>query len=279
MQIDIISDLHLDSWFGSNHIPSHDQVIELWRHLNPKSEYLVIAGDIGHTIEQNIQVLTTLKEVYYKEIIIVLGNHDLFLADKDLQETAYSKAERSKNLYRQNGIIVLDGDITEIEGIRFGGAMGWYNSAYVTKNQDNLIRVSCEPFDGSVDRFLQDLWQLHPDAKGMRLKRYDELFQAEFAKLEAIHQSCDVMISHFNPTINMEFQTKGFEKDPSTSFFCFDGESLVVNTSAKLWIFGHTHERKSYMWHDKQFITNTLGYKDRLQYYPAGKVLTLEIII
>lgn len=33
---------------------------------------------------------------------------------------------------------VLDGTIVELEGVRFGGAMSWYHSAYAKKNKAKL---------------------------------------------------------------------------------------------------------------------------------------------
>ena len=124
MKVDILSDTHFDNWFGYNTIPDKEMVVEFWRSLKPKGDYLIIAGDIGHDLIQNIAVLNILKEVFYKEIIITLGNHDHYVIGFNLLETARSKAKKSKKLYKQNGIIVLDGDIVEIEGIKFGGAIG-----------------------------------------------------------------------------------------------------------------------------------------------------------
>ncbi len=114
------------------------------------------------------------------------------------------------------------------------------------------------------------------DAKYTRLRRFDELFEEEYAKLEAVHQQCDVMVSHYNPSIEMKFQHTQYAKDITTSFFCFDGEKLAIHTRAKVWIYGHTHDSKMYIWHNRKFITNTLGYCSDLQYYPNVKILTRE---
>lgn len=275
MLVDIISDLHLDSWFGYKTIPNKEMVIGFWRTLKPKGDYLIVAGDIGHNILQNVSVLKILKEVYYKEIIITLGNHDLFLVGFNLLETAQTKAKKSKKLYRQNGIIVLDSDVVELEGIKFGGAMGWYNNAYVVKNKENLLGLQHIHHFENVDTFMNHVWQQHPDCKGTQLQCFDELYQEEYIKLEAVHQACDVMVSHYNPSTKMEFQTKGFERDETTAFFCFDGEALAIKTTAKVWIYGHTHEHKMYIWHNKKFVTSALGYKS--EHY-KGKIVTREIV-
>lgn len=274
MLVDIISDLHLDSWFGYKTIPNKEMVISFWRSLKPKGDYLIVAGDIGHNVLQNVSILKILKEVYYKEIIIVLGNHDHYLIGFNVLQTAQVKAKKSKKLYRQNGIIVLDGTVVELEGIKFGGAMGWYNSAYAHKNKHSLRML--QSYSGDIEAFLQELWgNCLNDKTYMNIAYFDELYQEEYAKLEAVHQACDVMVSHYNPSTKMEFQTKGFERDETTSFFCFDGEALAIKTTAKVWIYGHTHERKMYIWHNKKFVTSALGYQN--EHY-KGKIVTREIV-
>lgn len=274
MKVDILSDTHFDNWFGYNTIPDKETVVEFWHSLKPKGDYLIIAGDIGHDLIQNIAVLNILKEVFYKEIIITLGNHDHYVIGFNLLETARSKAKKSKKLYKQNGIIVLDGDIVEIEGIKFGGAMGWYHSAYVQKNKHSIHVI--QSYSGDMEAFLQELWSnCLNDKKYMKIDCFDELFKEEYAKLENVHKQCDVMVSHYNPSVCMQFQTKGFQDNPTTAFFCFDGESLAIKTSAKIWIYGHTHERKMYVWHNKKFITSALGYKN--EHY-KGKIVTREIV-
>lgn len=273
--IDILSDTHFDSWFGYKETPSKECIVGFWRGLKPKGDYLIVAGDIGHNILQNIHILKVLKEEYYKEIIITLGNHDYFLIGVNILIDARTKALKEKSLYLKNNIFVLDGTIVALDGVKFGGAMGWYNNAYIVKNRANLMGIHPINKFNSINKMLQDMWQYHPDYKGTLLDCFDELFEEQYTKLKAVHQSCDVMVSHFNPTTQMEFQTKGWEKDPTTSFFCFDGEDLAIQTTAKLWIYGHTHERKTYIWHNKKFITSALGYKS--EHY-KGKIVTIEII-
>lgn len=275
MKVDILSDTHFDSWFGFKEMPDKESIIGFWRTLKPKGNYLIVAGDLGHNIVQNIHILKVLKEVFYKEIIITLGNHDCYLVGFKLFQSIDSKIKNSLKRYKESGIIVLDGTVVEIEGVKLGGAMGWYNNAYVVKNRTHLLGVHHINQLNTTNAFLQNLWHSHPDCKGTGMEYFDALFEEEYAKLKAVHQSCDVMVSHFNPSANMEFQTKGWEKDPTTSFFCFDGEELAIKTSAKVWIYGHTHEHKMYIWHNKKFVTSALGYKG--EHY-KGKITTREII-
>lgn len=77
----------------------------------------------------------------------------------------------------------------------------------------------------------------------MKIDYFDALYKEEYAKLESIHQHCDVMISHYNPSIEMKHQTPGWEKNPTTSFFCFNAEELIQTMCANLWIYERTHTK------------------------------------
>ncbi|AOO64130.1 metallophosphoesterase [Sulfurospirillum halorespirans] len=286
MKIDILSDTHFDSWFGYPHtqsptfFPSKDTVIGFWRTFKPKGDYLVLAGDIGHSIEQNIHILKHLKEAFYQEIILVLGNHDYYLIGHEYITTytkgGLQKAEAAKEAYRNNGFIVLDGTTVTLEEITFGGAMGWYNSAYVQRNLHSLKAMqTLAYYYGDTEAFLQDLWgDAINDKKHMKIDYFDALYKEEYAKLESIHQHCDVMISHYNPSIEMKYQISGWEKNPTTSFFCFDAEELIQTMRANLWIYGHNHTSYDYTRNNKRFITNALGYKGEAK---EMKIVTIEV--
>jgi len=288
MLVDILSDTHFDSWFGFPYMgekdpksfPKKENVVVFWKSLSPKGQYLILAGDIGHSLTQNLHILSILKEVFYKEIILTLGNHDYYVADIIDQHynDGRDKAMDSIRRYREAGMIVLDGTVAEIEGVYFGGAMGWYHSAYA-KQYPNLVKISEAKHYVNVDAYLQANWYcLIQDKKYTKFNVFDELFEEEYAKLERVHQQCDVMVSHYNPSTQMKFQLPQYAKDIATSFFCFDGERLAIHTSAKVWIYGHTHDSRTYIWHNKKFVTNTLGYRSNLQYYPTSKILTREFV-
>lgn len=286
MLIDILSDTHFDSWFGFPHLgdskklfQNKESVVGLWQRFKPKADYLILAGDIGHSITQNTHILKTLKEEFYKEIILTLGNHDYYLADREyktLYQNGREKAAAAKDTYEEAGMIVLDGTITEIEGIKFGGAMGWYHGAYAHKNKARLGAMQASYYYPSMEGFLQELWgDCIQDKRYTKFTRYDELFDEEYAKLESVHQKCDVMVSHYNPSIEFDHQTKQWAKNPTTTFFCFDGEELIRNTTAKKWIYGHTHDSRKYIMHNKEIITNALGYQG--EWAKPNSVFTLEL--
>ena len=156
--------------------------------------------------------------------------------------------------------------------------MGWYHSAYVHKNRSKLGAMQASYFYPTLEGFLQELWSdCLNDKRYTKLDFFDELFDEEYAKLEAVHRACDVMVSHYNPSIHFEHQSKQWARNPSTSFFCFDGEELVKNMSANVWIYGHTHDSMRYTLQGKECLTNALGY--HAEWPKPNTVVTKEIIL
>ena len=139
MQVDILSDLHLDYYFPKDKY-NVDAVASIFNPLflqgRKIGDVLVIAGDIGHYNEQNIKVIKYFKDTYYKHVICVLGNHDYYiLSPEDLlcYGNSFNRAtELITALNAIEGVHCLDGNTIDIEGVIFGGTTAWYDGAYVT---------------------------------------------------------------------------------------------------------------------------------------------------
>ena len=148
MKVDILSDLHLDFYFKP-HLTTSENIISLFgdiftdNNTREIGDVLIIAGDIGHYNEQNIKVLKIFQEKFYKHIICVLGNHDYYLVDSEAKYTfeddSFQRVEDMRKLINQEkNMYCLDGEVIEINGIRFGGADSWYDRSYVKKHYTNL---------------------------------------------------------------------------------------------------------------------------------------------
>lgn len=257
MKIDILSDVHFDNYFYGKY--KQDDVVKFYSQiidLNNTGDVLIIAGDLGHNNEQNIKMLKILKE-YYNYIICVLGNHDYYLmgkTNKKLFKNSFERVENMRELINsKDGIFCLNGNIIEIEGIKFGGCDGWYNDGFLKVNYPN------EKFPV---KSTNQMWNnCTPDAKFIfGVENFDDIFKVEKEKIEAIYKECDVMITHINPSAKKDNINIRFQNNPSSTFFCFDGEKYLKNGNMKYWIFGHTHEELEYIEHNVQCICNPLGY-------------------
>ena len=148
MIIDILSDLYIDFYFKPQ-LTTNENIVSFFRPILTDNDtreigdVLIIAGDIGYYNEQNIEVLKTIQKEFYKHVICVLGNHDYYLVDNEAKYTfennSFKRVEDMRKLINQEkNMYCLDGEVIDIEGIRFGGADSWYDGSYVKKYYTNL---------------------------------------------------------------------------------------------------------------------------------------------
>jgi len=246
MSIDYISDLHLNYHL---HTKSHIDLLTKLIDFNNISDILIIAGDIGDDNKQNFSVLKFLSS-FYKNIIITLGNHEYY------SENSISRIIDFKSMInKEKNIHLLDGNIVKINGIRFGGAMGWYDGTYIMKYfnkyyTQNITKINIK-------------WKniMSFDRKNIsHITNFYTLFEQELPKIESIYQKADVMITHINPSNLREHQNPEYINEYSTGFFCFDGLKYLEKTTAKFWIFGHTHAKVDYEYNNTKVLSNPLGY-------------------
>jgi hypothetical protein len=294
MQLDILSDLHINAHL--KHLDPSDAILtRLWERLEPKGEVLLVAGDIGEITLQNVNVLKRLKKLFYKEVVCVLGNHDLhglnhrviYLYDENrelVEQKGWGdfrqKRDEAKVLYADAGIHLLDGDVIDLDGLKIGGDMGWYDGLYPKRHRISLGKHKMFGYREYED--MQELWNsCMPDDDIKPMRRFDGLLQEELSKIDGIVEHCDIMLSHINPSIDPAHQDTRYKDDPSCGFYSFDGKGYTDRFNGTHWIFGHSHfcSRNSVARENKEpfeLISNTLGYpSENPRAFP--KIMTLEV--
>lgn len=264
LSVAILSDLHLDMHFKAFR-QTKAYVKEFFDPIfmpegKEAADVLVLAGDIGHYNEENEKIIGWLRELYFKNIICVLGNHDYYLINSRLvnkfDADSYKRAQAMRDaLNAMDGVYCLNGNVVEIDGIRFGGCDSWYDGQYLLHNLNFGKGASLDT--------VRILWRhvMNDAAYIPNLKLFDVLWEIERPKIEATYKECDVMITHVSPSIVPEhIPEKHYREDDSTAFFTFNGEKYVEETTAKVWIYGHTHTPNEYEWHGVRMIVNPLGY-------------------
>ena len=276
LKVDILSDLHIDFYFKKDIPITKEDVKKLYDPIfgGIASDVLIVAGDIGHYNEQNIKVLQFIQELYYGYIVCVLGNHDYYLSSKAMNEQYQDSFHRAKELKDElnssNNIYCLDGNIIEIEGIKFGGAMGWYSDAYL-KAYYPLRHFSQKSNNTMWKTISQDSMFI----KG--IENFDDLYHIEYPKLLEVYEKCDIMITHINPSFLDKHLDLRFTSSQSNTFFTFNGHNLLDKGSMKYWVFGHTHTKIEYEFEDVKCICNPLGYPGESNYREWCSIKTIEI--
>lgn len=256
-QFDLISDTHIDFWVNmdSNQPKMKNKLKEFTKRLLPDntSDVLVIAGDLGHYNKQNLIFLNILKETY-KKILLVEGNHDLYMISRNIKEKYKNNSSNRINEMKQlasqiEGVHYLDGNIIEIDEIKFSGTGMWYDFTYGTKE---LNIDKSDVFEAWEDYMNDGVY-----IKGIENRPYKK-FEIEKEKLEKIIYKSDVIITHVGP--DWSNITQKYKNDICTSFYYFDGNEYFQYLNEKIWCFGHTHEHYNYIKDGCRFINNALGY-------------------
>lgn len=282
MIIDILSDLHFDVYYqvhmGNKRATEvlktmYDPVI-LDNKKRAPGDVLIIAGDIGHDNKQNIQFLKIFQKLYYKHIVCVLGNHDYYLINRTAQnnydENSFNRATEMRDLINaEEHMYCLDGNVVEIDGIKFGGCDSSYSNAY--------LKAYFPLADNH--KAINEIWKggLYDYEKMFGVENYDDIYNIELVKIEAVYKKCDVMITHVNPSFLHEHMAPSYINDKLNTFFTFNGHKFMQDGSMKYWIFGHTHDRLEYSHNGVTCICNPFGYPTESMYGDDVLIKSIEI--
>lgn len=282
MKFAILGDTHFDFWLLTNFKEKHFHL--QFRKLleSAQADVLLLPGDIGHYNAQNLQCLQYMRQ-YFDRIVVTFGNHDYYLITNSVREKyKYRNPNRpseervhemKKMIEDAEGIDYVDGNILDIEGIKIGGATGWYDGSLLTNKGHEAVQAE-------YDKVMNDSNLIVPK------QPFDRLFHEQKYRLDAVYRECDIMMSHVSPLSEWKqfVEMYGFDsdqaaRDPNYSinhealqdyraFYCFDGKEYLENGSMKHWVFGHTHRNFSRTYERQdgktvQIHCNSIGYPDK----------------
>ena len=286
MKLAYTSDTHLDFWVKDVNPQSPKTHLKIKKYikeiLKPKeADVLVVAGDIGHYNKQNLILLTELKKIY-KEVIVVNGNHDMYLVSKNIQNQydylSFKRSDEMKQMCKDNDIHYLDGDIVEIEGVRIGGTGMWYHledeDLYDWKDCMNDAQLI---MNGPITRSYGG-WTMYNSGSDFISPTFKTQFhyEKEVKKLEKI-KDIDVFVSHVSPiTIPDEIKDERYGRNNKyNKFYESDNLKKLQETGAKHCVFGHTHIEKEFSVGGIDFHVSAVGYPQERK--TSGEIKVLEI--
>lgn len=282
-----ISDLHIDF-----HIKETNESEKLKKQINkfildlgvqniPEQErdVIVIAGDLSHYFVHNKIFLTQLKE-YFREVIVVPGNHDYYLVSNAQERkylfNSYNRILELKVFCSENKINFLDGRTICIDGFRIGGAMGYWDSSYlkhlnpkVTEYEANELYKK-ELNDINFIMFGEKPYKIPLAYGAYHLKSTFESSEFREVQMKRIQDITDegslhLMITHYAPTIHLEFPEK-YQDDEVNTFYTFDGSKFQETLKPKFWLFGHVHHRQNFLINETNYLSNPYGYPSEQKY-------------
>lgn len=264
MKIAYTSDTHLDFWcreVNQENPKFYKQLDQFISNLKPEpADVLIVAGDIGHYNTQNIEFLKRLKEIYPK-IIVVAGNHDLYLVSRNIQErynfNSFTRLSEFKQMCEDNDIVFLNGNTIDVEGVTIGGCSMWYDLP-----TDGLITQWKEVMNDSNLIMEKENFR-HPLAYGAMHKTVSfdtqKYYLEQLSLLEALPK-CDVFVSHVSPNIIPDEFKGGYVGDHNNVFYETDNLSFLQDKEVKVAIFGHIHRHLEYTEGGIEFIASPVGY-------------------
>lgn len=276
-----ISDLHLD--FHIKETNESEKLGKLMRKFIislgveniPENErdVIIIAGDLSHYFVQNKIFLLQLKE-YFREVIVVPGNHDYYLIS-NAQEKKYlynsnNRVRELKVFCYENKINFLDGRSICIDGFRIGGAMGYWDSSYLKNLNPNISEYEANELykrelnDVNFIMFGEKPYKIPLAYGAYHLKTSfepDKFREKQMKKIQDITDdgSLHLMITHYAPTIHLEFPEK-YQDDEVNTFYTFDASKYQEVLKPKFWLFGHVHHRQNFALNGTNYLSNPFGY-------------------
>lgn len=234
MQLDIVSDLHIDYWdakLGTKHAPDRIKHAPLNWKDKPKSDILIIAGDIADDLQMSLDYANKLTQ-YYQHVLFIEGNHEHMKKYPSLYQHDF--IGMMVNFYQNEKLIYLTNNTFIKDNVAFLGCCGWWDfMGEYQDNSKNILSKLLQYFTlENSEKFVTNvLTRAELECKLLHDK-LDQLQQNP--KIENI-----VVITHCLP------DQKYCDRNLNQTQYNTQLNALLKKKYSKLktWIFGHTHQQ------------------------------------
>ena len=260
MEITYCSDLHADFYSSSiSNSKKTEKFLDKYILKSENPDIMILAGDTSHYNSQIRDICKILNSRDIK-VLITFGNHEFYNISRKQQHryiNLYDKVNELKELLNPlEDTYFLDGDIVTLDGIKFGGAGGWYDGSYYYKLSQ-----------GMYSETMMSHWCDYSN-DSRRIPGLNDpmtLFDIEIEKIKnVLDEHPDIMISHFCPVSEGITFDGIYKTDRGSGYYCFDGLHLIdpMNNPKppKYWIHGHLHNFKEFEIYNTIHTRNPLGY-------------------
>lgn len=260
MKVAYAGDLHIDFYCRERNPQHHDYHPQFQRYIRnvlrpPEADILLIAGDIGHYNQQNIDLLIALKE-YYPTIAVTYGNHDMYImSNSDQAKYNYSskaRVDEFKALCSTNSIYCLDGDTISVYGLTISGLPMWYNLPTPADIHKWFYYLN-------DSRYIIEGFTIPPYAYYKKAEPFDTqaFYLEQLSKLKALPHS-DILLTHVSPVIRPA-HIQGHHATFNDYDIFYETDNLE-HTKANYCVFGHSHDIGTFTLGHTGFLTNSIGY-------------------
>ena len=251
INVDIVSDLHIDQWSNKyiNKYPCGEISENPFKFTKSNSDYLIVAGDISDNLNTSIEYLNEISQ-FYKKILFVDGNHEHVHKYPQLYDKQYIN-----NLVTNEKIVYLPSKPYKINKTVFIGCCGWWN--YNNKNTQSI--ENCKKyFDNWINHFTVD----------DNIKFINDVIEKSKQEFEYLNTLLDkynndneieniIIVTHTVPDI--KYTENHSIVDNSACQCNTEFTKLFKYKKLKKWIFGHTHKQWKETINGIEFICNPRG--------------------
>lgn len=260
MRIDLISDLHDNTW-------SLQQKVN-WAQVQ-SSNILVIAGDISETTALYKNIIHQVSSIY-ETVLLIDGNHEhkYYMPNLD-QAVEFIK----QSIKEYDNVYYLYDNIVTIEDTAFIGRCGWWDFTFgepITSKKvsyDIFVKQFDVPFATTV------IESSKQDVEWLRLCIQSLQNNSQIKNI--------VVITHTLPHI--DFVTQAESKTQQKFIGSYGNSNLIklldsdYNKKIKLWLFGHNHDPKDKVINGVRFVSNPRGRPTDIFHQDDYKPVTLNL--
>lgn len=223
------SDIHVD-FYKSKINPK--KLPEYFMEGIPKTETLIVAGDLANNNEDSIKLLKILLESW-KTVILVDGNHDWY---GDIKKTIENGrwARLKRHFQNEERLIFLGsekGILESSDGFKIAGSNMWYD----IESPDVLVSAMTYMNDGRM----------------IGIGKMEDLARKELSFYNDVIDKVDLFVSHV-PLIDQFCGLPGFGDK------CY--YRRVRLSEKKVYLSGHMHEGYSMAFESGIFLSKPIGY-------------------
>ncbi|TBE31182.1 phosphohydrolase [Rhizobium ruizarguesonis] len=265
----IISDIH------------HARMDVLWSNLAvPKADVCICAGDITNSIVDSIAYVRRFIEPHMP-VVLVLGNHDYCGSGIDFA------LERARRLIDGQRIYLLENQSLVLDECRFIGATLWTDFCVSVGNDEHVPPEErrAKAF-GLVPSRMMDFFTIfrsnerRPDENGMvTIKEiFDRHRQSRSFIDQELGQPFDgrtIVLTHHSPL--MQSFDPNFFGQITNAAFASDLSDLIERRRPSVWIHGHIHKFRDYMFDKTRIICNPVGYQQERDYSGFRSNFVIEL--
>lgn len=246
LKIRVYSDLHNEHRENDYEIP----------HLEGDGETtLILAGDINSSMEGLVRYLKS-QCTRFKNVVFVFGNHDYY--NKRIDSAYNDLKGRTKHI---DNLFIGQGELLLVDGVYL------YLDTLWTKGYKELT------YRLSDYRLIRDF------STSSQTRKYKKSMEKIGKMLDGLPKDGKlVTVTHFSPFDTDQFMNPNFNRNILTKYFCHEGNEIINKLASRssYWFFGHTHYSLEIEYKSCNFISNQVGYPNKIEFGIKHKIYEVK---